>query len=89
MYKNKIFNADSLKLCVWQPVIIHNIIDFEVGDRVYLNSNPEYIMVIEEISYTNDIIHTNKCSLPPHCLQLENDISFRRYKRTEFIINLN
>jgi hypothetical protein len=96
IFENSEENYDNIKLCVWQPAFVRKMMDFEMGDFVYLNSNPESIMIILSLCYEKEEIKT--CDInshdiqhvfKPHCLQLYEDISFRRLRRTPFVISLN
>jgi hypothetical protein len=97
MFNKKLINSENLKLLNWQPITIHNIIDFEINDLVYLNSNSETIMRIVNINYELDDIQTSVTinnelilnTFKPCCLQLYSDVCFKRYKRSETVICLN
>ncbi len=101
MFGEGSFNEKDLKLCDWQPHIIHNLIDFEVGDLVYLSCAPEMPMEIISIDYNAEynniqakwysmIGELQLASFSHWVLQLYNtDVMFRRYRRSEFVVCLN
>ena len=97
MFFKKNISERNLKLQDWQPFTLHNIIDFEINDIVYLNSNPESPMRINNIDYTNNeiqtIINVNNEMIvnifKPCCLQLYSDVCFVRFQRSNTVICLN
>ena len=74
-----------------------NISERNLNDIVYLNSNPESPMRINNIDYTNNeiqtIINVNNEMIvnifKPCCLQLYSDVCFVRFQRSNTVICLN
>jgi hypothetical protein len=73
---DNIFNQDDLRVCAWQYTIRHKkSMQFIVGEKVFLKSNPEKPMVIYCIDNDNVIVTIENeygdyeyLEFPPECL---------------------
>ena len=82
----EMFNKKDLFLCDLQYSVRHTNTDkFELGETVFLKSNPETPMIVLEI--TEEKIFTDFSDYPPECVLQYKYASLMNWN--EFEINLN
>jgi len=67
----KVFRKEDLELCDFQyQIISKDVNDFEIGEEVFLKSNPEYPLKVYSIGKKEVNIgeYTSSYSFPPHCI---------------------
>jgi hypothetical protein len=65
----QVFNPDDLKLCKYQYKIYHhNIKNFEIGQKVFLKSNPNVELMINYLDENNNKINCSGINFPPECI---------------------
>ena len=89
----KIFNKNELKLNPFQYFVRHETtLKFQIGDKVFLKSNPEYPLNVYDIDLKyihcvddNGVIHND---FPPETLLHYKDAGLVVFNK-EFMISLN
>lgn len=73
--EQEFFNSSDLRLCDWQYTIRwENIHDFNIGQIVFLKSNPECPMIVcgfinnKVLTTWNNVDGKAESSFPPECL---------------------
>jgi len=67
----KVFKKEDLKLCDFQYQIIHeNVNDFEIGEEVFLKSNPEYSLKVYSFGEKKVVVgeYAPTMLFPPQCI---------------------
>jgi len=87
--KDNIFNVNDLILCDWQYTIRHtNTKCFKNGEKVFLKSNPDHIMIVYDIT-DKKIITTWKdnsgaeqyCDFTPECILQYKFASLKTFRK--------
>jgi len=88
----KLFSKDELSLSDWQQGIKHHSSkEFKIGERVFLNSNPEVELIVDSIHFNKVnciVVKTDdEVSFLPECLSKYKYASI--LKSNQFLININ